>query len=93
MKNEILDDNFYELANAIVLQACKDYKLALQKRDEFEIRVLEKFFLSEYFEELVRNKINGWSLIKEMKKQVGVVGEARLLKRRRARLKGDDDAQ
>lgn len=84
----IIEENYSELANAIVLQACKDYKDALKRRDVYECNNLERFFKSEYFMDLVRDKISGTALIKEMKKQVDPDG-TRLLKRRRANLKGD----
>lgn len=84
---DYLDDGIYELANAIVLQAAKDYKDALRRLDGYDCDKLERFFLSDYFMELTRDKISGHAIIKELKRQSGM--QSRMLKRRRAKLKGD----
>lgn len=77
----MLTENLYELANAIVLQACRDYKVAYKQKDKSKCMTLERFFLSDYFCLLTRDKVSGSAVIKELRKQVDE--QYRMLKRRR----------
>lgn len=67
-----MDDNYQDLANAIVVRAAKDYRKALERLDETpdsvgaenEIKRIEKFFRSDYYKlltsvdaELLMNKL------------------------------------
>ena len=49
------DDLPYEnLANAIILQATKDYRDAKRKHDQQEISFITKFFRSQWFTQLTK---------------------------------------
>ena len=63
--------NYQELANNIVIQACKDYKRALPRKDNHSRRTVvecEKFFLSGWFALLT--KVDGKMLMQHIKKEV-----------------------
>ena len=55
---------YEELANAIILQAVKDYRLT---DDERELQEIERFFRSGWFG--VLSKVDPESLIKELRKE------------------------
>ena len=55
---------YEELANAIILQAVKDYRLA---DDERELQEIERFFRSGWFG--VLSKVDPEFLIKELRKE------------------------
>lgn len=40
---------YHALINAVILQAVKDYRIALEKEDTFEILECEHFFYSDWF--------------------------------------------
>lgn len=69
----ITDTPYYDLANAIVVQAAYDYRNALKGigydryTPERVIRSVEKFFRSEYF--TVLTKIKGEYLIEQLKEE------------------------
>ena len=44
-----IEQGWYDLAAAVVEQACDDYRIAWIVDDDKQIRVLEKFFRSKYF--------------------------------------------
>lgn len=57
--------NPYEnLANAIILQAAKDYRLTV---DELQLQEIERFFRSSWFG--VLSKVDPEFLIKELRKE------------------------
>ena len=63
-----------ELANAIIIQAVKDYRAALrdkkkshQELREHKIRECEKFFRSEWFE--ILTKLNGELLLNRLQEE------------------------
>lgn len=64
---------FENLANAIVIRAAEDYRLALRgetingKPPEWMIADCESFFLSEYFHTLT--KVSGKVLIEKLRKE------------------------
>ena len=60
-------DPYQELANAIVLQAVKDYRMT---DDEQELREIERFFRSGWFETLC--DLDGRALIWKLRMEVGI---------------------
>lgn len=62
-----MDKSVYNLTNAIILQACKDYRTALKWDDRVTIREVERFFRSEWYKMLTT--INGEFLIDKLKKE------------------------
>ena len=66
-------DPYHELANAIIMQAVKDYRMALERyflrpqRGEYQpdVAELERFFTSEWFEAL--SELDGPSLMKRVR--------------------------
>lgn len=80
--NVYYEDNIYDLTNACVLQACKEYKIALKCNDKYRINELEKFFKSEQFRLYTRYKVSGQKVIDELKRQVNE--KPRMLKSRKA---------
>ena len=73
-----MDNNYENLANAIILQAAKDYRKALRtlslnphnRSAQYECRSLEQFFRSGWFGVLTR--LNPEMLIKKLKAEVDV---------------------
>jgi len=71
-------NGYQELANAIILQACKDYRKALKtlkkfpedKKAKSECTEIEKFFHSDFYGKLTQ--IDGDVLIEKMRKEVQV---------------------
>lgn len=71
-------DGYQLLANAIIIQACTDYRKALKIIKRFpedrvakqEIAEIERFFRSSLYDALT--KIDGEYLIKKLRKEVGV---------------------
>lgn len=60
--------NPYEsLANAIIVQACEDYRSALRNENTSKIYVLERFFRSEWYSFLT--PLDGDFLIRLLKKE------------------------
>lgn len=59
---------YNRLANAIIIQAAKDYRKALLKDDKVEIYGLEYFFTSEWFAMLT--DLDGDALYTEIKRSV-----------------------
>ena len=57
-------DPYEELANAIVLQAVKDYRMA---KSPGEIKKLEEFFLSDWYK--VLTSLDGTMLIRKLKEE------------------------
>ena len=71
MYNSYAKSNLYGvemLANAVVLQAAKDYREALCKRDKYEIGNLERFFYGEDIK--MYTKVDGKYIAEELKRQV-----------------------
>lgn len=86
------EENYLELANAIIIQACKDYKALYYKKRtkkymhllaESDFFKLEKFFRSEWFDFLSRTCIDGETLIKHLQEEVQ--NEIRIENKRRKR--------
>ena len=65
---ECLDAGYDALANAIILQACKDYRRALRGYKKNEIIKIRKFFHSQWYSELTN--ISGDCILKEIERQV-----------------------
>lgn len=64
------NENYKELANAIVLQAVRDYRAALSKDNIYRVRALEKFFRSDWFKVLC--ELNGEMIIEKIKENMEV---------------------
>ena len=71
-----MDDNYQDLANAIVVRAVKDYRKALKRLIRFpssssaerEIKKLEEFFHSDYYKLLT--SLDGELLIEKLKDEL-----------------------
>ena len=61
-------ERYKELANAIIIQAVKDYRKALKYDERGRKREIEKFFRSEWF--TVLTNISGEMLIRELRAEV-----------------------
>lgn len=61
-------DGYKELANAIILQAVKDYRKALKHDERGRKREIERFFRSEYF--TVLTNISGEMMIQKLRAEV-----------------------
>lgn len=64
---DFLDAGYDALANAIILQACKDYRKALRGYKKNEIMKIRKFFHSQWYNELT--KVNGDYILREIERQ------------------------
>ena len=77
IKEEVSYDPYEEIANAIVIQACKDYKKAYKQSlrrsgivgeaDE-ELAELEEFFRSEWYKKLT--EVDGEYLMERIRNEV-----------------------
>lgn len=71
-----MDDNFQDLANAVVVRAAKDYRRALKRLIKFPsshsakqaIMQLEVFFRSDYYKLLT--SLDGERLIEKLKQEL-----------------------
>jgi hypothetical protein len=63
-----IQESYENLANAIIIQAVKDYRAALKKNNTGNKICLENFFKSEHFRGLTN--ISGEQLIKALNKEV-----------------------
>ena len=61
-------DGYEKLAEAIILQAVKDYRKALKHDERGRKREIERFFKSEYF--TVLTNISGEMLIRKLRAEV-----------------------
>ena len=61
-------DGYEKLAEAIILQAVKDYRKALKHDERGRKREIERFFISEYF--TVLTNISGEMLIRKLRAEV-----------------------
>lgn len=61
-------DGYEKLAEAIILQAVKDYRKALKHDERGRKREIERFFRSEYF--TVLTNISGEMLIRKLRAEV-----------------------
>ena len=64
---DFLNAGYDALANAIILQACKDYRKALRGYKKNEIMKIRKFFHSQWYNELT--KVNGDFILREIERQ------------------------
>ena len=76
-------DPYEELANAIIIQACEDYKRAYNcylrrngkaKKTEKQLAELEEFFLSDWYKKLT--EVDGEELMKRLREEVSKQNEA-----------------
>lgn len=61
-------DGYEKLAEAIILQAVKDYRKALKHDERGRKREIERFFRTEYF--TVLTNISGEMLIRKLRAEV-----------------------
>ena len=66
----IIESGVESLIEAIIVRACKDYRLALKSRDKSKIISLERFFKGDYFGEMTNYKISGDLVIRTLKSEV-----------------------
>ena len=65
MKKDVIERGYEALANAVIVQAVQDYKLALKKNSDIDIKRLERFLRSEWFQ--VLTDLDGTYLIRKIK--------------------------
>lgn len=77
IKEEVRYDPYEEIANAIIIQACNDYKKAYHRHlnrntivtgTDQELTELEEFFRSDWYKKLT--EIDGEYLMERLRKQV-----------------------
>ena len=66
----ITESGVENLIEAIIVRACKDYRLALKSKNKSKIISLERFFKGNYFGEMTNYKISGDWLIRTLKSEV-----------------------
>ena len=66
----ITESGVENLIEAIIVRACKDYRLALKSKNKSKIISLERFFKSDYFREMTNYNISGDWLIRTLKSEV-----------------------
>lgn len=66
----ITESGIESLIEAIIVRACKDYRLALKSKDKSKIISLERFFRGNYFGEMTNYKISGDWIIRTLKSEV-----------------------
>ena len=66
----ITESGIESLIEAIIVRACKDYRLALKSKDKSKIISLERFFKGNYFGEMTNYKISGDLVIRTLKSEV-----------------------
>ena len=66
----ITESGIESLIEAIIVRACKDYRLALKSKDKSKIISLERFFKGDYFGEMTNYKISGDLVIRKLKSEV-----------------------
>ena len=66
----ITESGIESLIEAIIVRACKDYRLALKSKDKSKIISLERFFKGNYFGEMTNYKISGDWIIRTLKSEV-----------------------
>ena len=66
----ITETGVESLIEAIIVRACKDYRLALKSKDKSKIISLERFFKGDYFREMTNYNISGDWLIRKLKSEV-----------------------
>lgn len=64
---DYLDAGYDALANAIILQACKDYRKAIRSFDIYEMKQIRHFFHSQWYKELT--KVDGDYILKQIERQ------------------------
>ena len=64
---ELLDAGYDALANAIIIQACKDYRRAIESFDIYEMRQIRHFFHSQWFKML--SEVDGDYIIERIERE------------------------
>ena len=81
---------YEELANAVIIQAAKDFTAAYKRMKRFpndtraqdEVREITKFFCSQWFE--VLSDVDGPTLLRKIKDEIDA-GESRPVRRKKER--------
>ena len=63
----VVDAGYDALANAIIVQACKDYRKAIRSFDIYEMKQIRHFFHSQWFKELT--KVDGDYIIQGIERE------------------------
>ncbi len=63
----VVEAGWEALANAIIVQACKDYRKAIKSFDIYEMKQIRHFFHSQWLRELT--KIDGDYILKEIERK------------------------
>ena len=63
----VVDAGYDALANAIIVQACKDYRTAIRSFDIYEMKQIRHFFHSQWYNELT--KVDGDYILKQIERQ------------------------
>ena len=66
----ITESGAESLIEAIIVRACKDYRLALKSNNKSKIISLERFFKGDYFGEMTNYNISGYLIIRKLKSEV-----------------------
>ena len=66
----ITESGAESLIEAIIVRACKDYRLALKSKDKSKIISLERFFKGDYFGEMTTCKKSEALVIRTLKREV-----------------------
>lgn len=66
----ITESGIESLIEAIIVRACKDYRLVLKSNNKSKIISLERFFKGNYFGEMTNYKISGDLVIRTLKSEV-----------------------
>jgi hypothetical protein len=59
---------YHALINAVILQAVRDYRIALEKEDTFKISECERFFYSDWFTFLT--DVDGDIIVRHVQKEI-----------------------
>ena len=64
---DFLDAGYDALANAIIIQACKDYRRAIESFNIYEMRQIRHFFHSQWFKML--SEVDGDYIIERIERE------------------------
>lgn len=65
---------YEDLANGIIIQAVKDYREAIEEKNDGEIMALEHFFLSTWYS--ILTNLPGKVIIEKIRKECGYAGKS-----------------
>lgn len=67
LSNRTLEQGYQALANAIVVQACEDYRRAIRNFDVSKMYAIRRFFHSRWYEQLTN--VNGDYILKRIEQE------------------------